>query len=131
PLTCWHCEKPHSDTQEFCNICNGWTLPILTKERSIIKWKTFVVQDSDSKEVRERLMKDAAIAIGSDKFVAVLGLQFVNDGSGRKLRKAAVFLYRPGGDKRLSISGSKGHTSSRNWRDMKDLDWEAFKRIVG
>lgn len=90
-----------------------------------------MLKDSDSREVREGLMKDATTAIGGDKFVAVLGLQFVNTSSGPNSHNTAVFVYRPGGDKRLSMSTLKYRASSRYWRRIDKSYWKKFKQIVG
>lgn len=76
-------------------------------------------------------MKDAVTAMSGDKFVAVLGLQFANTSSGQNPSKTAVFLYRPGGDKRLSGSKSQSHASSRDWDNIEMSIWESFKQIVG
>jgi len=76
-------------------------------------------------------MKDAATAISDDKFVAVLGLQFVNTSSGRTSSKTAVFVHRPGGEKRLSTSKSQDHSSSRRWVGMDKSFWNSFKEMVG
>jgi hypothetical protein len=138
PLTCWHCEKPHSESEAFCVICNGWTLPTRTrgsfKARVIIEWKTFVILASDSEEAKGNLMRDAMVAIENNKYVAVLGIKIKIDRWGQEIKEKAVFLHRAGGDKRLSVSKTKFHASSRWWSDIdsdQDWVWKAFKQIVG
>jgi len=86
---------------------------------------------SDSKEVKERLTKNTVITSEDSNFVAVLGYQLINNSPGQNLRNTAVVMYRPGGDKRQSISRSKEHASSRSWHKMNEVEWEAFKQIVG
>jgi hypothetical protein len=71
PLTCWHCDKIHSTTEEFCKRCkrcNGWTWP--TQDdchgQVVINWEVFVMRTSDSETCRERIMKDAGMAISGN-----------------------------------------------------------------
>lgn len=138
PLTCWHCEQPHSESEDFCVFCNGWTLPTRTRgpfnARMIIKWETFVIVTSDSEERKGNLLRDAMVAIENNKTVAILGMKISRDHWGREAKENAVFLYRAGGEKRLSVSKTRFHASSRLWRDIdpdQDLVWKAFRQIVG
>ena len=138
PLTCWHCEKPHSESEAFCVVCNGWTLPTRTRgafnARVPIEWKTFVIVASDSEEAKGNLMRDVRVAIENNKNVAVLGIKIKRDRWGQEAKEKAVFFYRAEGEKRLSVSRTRFHASSRWWHDIdhdQDWVWNAFKGIVG
>ncbi|KUJ14154.1 uncharacterized protein LY89DRAFT_130628 [Mollisia scopiformis] len=139
PLKCWHCDWPNSMYSEFSVACNGWTLPTRIQELETevrIEWEKFVIPANYPEEAKSRLMRDAMVAIANNRNVAILGVQFKRSRAhlGREKEKTAVFLYRAGGDKRLSSSSNKGHASSREWQSIKTdhdpvrLD---FKEIVG
>jgi hypothetical protein len=134
PLTCWHCDKIHSTTEEFCKRCNGWTLPTQDEchGQVVINWEVFVMRTSDSETCRERTMKDAGMAISGNKYVAVLAVQPSDYAPGSTLKTAAVFLHRPGGDKKMSLSTAEiCRASPRYWNRLRPWDWEKFMTFVG
>lgn len=137
PLKCWNCGEGHSTTQEFCCICNSLTLPTFTHEtpKRRISWEAFLISKTDSTQVKSGQLRSAGIAIDNDRYTAVLCAEFLDNSYGRmKKKKTAVFLHRPGGDKRLSFTKLGLATisaSSRKWEKIKLSDWAAFEEIVG
>ncbi|TGO16344.1 hypothetical protein BTUL_0029g00340 [Botrytis tulipae] len=137
PLKCWNCGEKHSTTQEFCSICNSLTLPTLPREKpkSRISWKTILIAKTDSSQVKSNQLSSVKNAIDNDLYTAVLCAESIDTPYNKyKKKKTAVFLHRPGGEKRLSFTRSApGIISaiSREWVDIKLSDWAVFEEIVG
>ncbi|TGO66894.1 hypothetical protein BOTNAR_0052g00300 [Botryotinia narcissicola] len=140
PLRCWNCGKKHPSTQEFCHICNGWLLPTCfrwtTEEPpKYIDWNTFLIAKTDLSQVKSEQLRSAAVAIQNDQYPAVLCVEspdspYAQNGT----EKIAVFLHRPGGDKRLSftkLGPGDISASSRKWEEIKFADWTMFEDILG
>ncbi|KAF7902595.1 hypothetical protein EAF00_002498 [Botryotinia globosa] len=136
-LKCWNCGKKHSATQEFCYACNSLTLPIFSREipKTLISWNTFLIAKTDSSQVRSEQLTNAEMAISNDLYTAVLCAESPDAPYKEyKKKKTAVFLHRPGGEKRLSftkLGSSSISTSSRKWEEIKLSDWTAFEEMVG
>ncbi|KAF5871648.1 uncharacterized protein Bfra_008671sa [Botrytis fragariae] len=140
PLKCWNCGIEHFPTQEFCYNCNGWILPSHPREtveepKKRIDWKKFLIANTDSSEVKSEQLKNAEIAIKNDQYTAVLCAESLDSPYGKnEKKKTAVFLHRPGGDKRLSFTKLGPvdlQASSRRWVEIKLADWATFEEIVG
>ncbi len=130
PLKCWSCDAPHSKPQDFCALCNAWTLPIETPTpRKAIEWTTFVIMASDSNERKGSLFRNAAAAILANQNVAVLGHQSQTDGT----EKRVVFVHRKGGNKRVSSATEGLSASPRYWDDLNSWDrvWKTSEEVVG
>ncbi|THV45815.1 hypothetical protein BGAL_0448g00100 [Botrytis galanthina] len=111
------------------------TLPTFTHEnpKRRISWDTFLISKTDSTQVKSGQLRSTGIAINSDRYTAVLCAEFLDNSYGRmKKKKTAVFLHRPGGDKRLSSTKLETMSaSSRKWEEIKLSDWAVFEEFVG
>ncbi|TGO84236.1 hypothetical protein BPOR_0530g00020 [Botrytis porri] len=97
-----------------------------------IDWKVYSIASTDSSQLKSEQLKNAALAIKNDQYTAILCAKSL-DGP-YKAKQTAVFLHRPGGDKRLSFTklGLSGiQANSRRWVDIKLADWTTFEEIVG
>ncbi|KAF7954703.1 hypothetical protein EAE96_005822 [Botrytis aclada] len=140
PLKCWNCGAAHLPTEESCFICNGFLLPTISGAtmdgpRTRINWKIFLITNMDHSEVKAKELRSAEIAIENDLYTAVLCTKSLDSPfGGNEKKKTAVFLHRPRGKKRLSVTklGLGGiSASSRKWEDIKLSDWTTFEEILG
>lgn len=125
---CWHCPGHNNKSAESCVSCHGWTLPTRKNDESktAIEWNIFVVKSTDSKQFKEQEFEKAGTSMRNDKHTAVLGVSLSDS-------RKAVFVYRPGGDKRLSTTRlvkPKIKSSARRWDYVGRCDWSKFEKIV-
>ncbi|KAF7888384.1 uncharacterized protein EAF02_002925 [Botrytis sinoallii] len=138
PLKCWNCGKKHSTTREFCYTCKCWTPPTMKRAtpeapKEPIHWHEFIIAKTDSSQVKSDQLKSAVDAIEKDQYTAVLCAESPDSPYAKdNTEKIAVFLYRPGGDKKLSVTKLEGiSASSRKWEEIKLSDWTMFEEILG
>lgn len=132
---CWHCPGHDTQSAESCYLCHGWTLPTRKNDESktAIEWNIFVVKSTDSKQFKKQEFEKAGTSMRNDKHTAVLGVSLSDS-------RKAVFVYRPGGDKRLSTTTILGRpvircrpvvrSSARHWDAVGRCDWRKFEEIV-
>ncbi|TGO40429.1 hypothetical protein BHYA_0037g00280 [Botrytis hyacinthi] len=100
-----------------------------------ISWETFLIAKTDSSQVKSDQLRSVKIAIGNDLYTAVLCAESLDTTYGKyKKKKTAVFLHRPGGEKRLSftkLAPVNISASSREWEEIKLSDWAVFEEILG
>ncbi|TGO07369.1 hypothetical protein BPAE_1432g00010 [Botrytis paeoniae] len=91
-LKCWNCSKKHLPSQEFCYICNGLTLPTFSREtteepKERIDWKTFLIANTDSSQIKSDQLRSAEIAIENDQYTAVLSAESLDTPYGMNKKK--------------------------------------------
>ncbi|KAF7960939.1 hypothetical protein EAE96_000611 [Botrytis aclada] len=133
---CYNCGNPHPLTIENCYSCYGLTLPTRYKNSSeSIKWNIFNISQTDTNEIKRKQFLLAEKSMAADEYTAILGAES-QDGpyNNNSATKKVVFLYRPGGDKRIShtkFDQSSVMASSRVWDRIKLDDWESLEEIIG